>query len=336
MNTDWIEWVRWCHADQSLDLIQATIYNLMELTQRSRLAQPVIVSNVTDLEYTAAGYIAIHPGALGAIGSLRCQADNELSVSDRRPVEITMLERVLRTLCQSAMEQGAEIVQAISPLTVSCDDRTDTITFEPFTSVREAALSLVLQPIAKLVQMEWRIRNPPTGQGTLGSTLGSPSCSTDAAQLRFVPFDCIDESQWHQVLDDSYIDTLDVPELNGRRGTASTLEGYASLIHGHPRTWWVVQEKDQHVGCLLLSPVDEGHVELTYLGLVRSKRGKGYSHGFLRFVEDWCEANDVTRVTVAVDIRNVPALRLYQHWGFQVKGFVQAWVNGPHHYPHLI
>jgi GNAT superfamily N-acetyltransferase len=314
--TDWKDCVRWCHSDQSLGLQKATLDNLEDLARRSKYATPILTQSTSENGGTAAGYVVMHPGALGALGNLRYQA----SSADRSPdmeTEVRLLKQVAQSLCESAFEQGAEIVQTISPLSIDPTLDHSDVRFDSLDFPREQALASVMSPIAQLVQMECFTREMP-------NIRPSPN---EQASLLFHPFDSIDEDRWQRVVQETYEGTLDVPELNGHRSINNTLEGYAASLSTGIKPWWLLRSGDQIAGCLLLTPMGRGVTELTYLGLLPSYRGRKLSHDIMRFVEAWCMDQQVQRVTVAVDIRNLPAIRLYQSWHFHAKSFVQAWVR---------
>lgn len=145
-----------------------------------------------------------------------------------------------------------------------------------------------------------------------------------------------------QALDDSYIDTLDCPELCGLRTSRDVLESHRAVGQQDDRLWWVVFEGagDQqgdlttHTarGCVLLNATRESDaVELVYLGLGPRLRGRGLSRSLMEMAlrtvwalrrtiglapETGTPMNLTGGVTCAVDTRNVPALALYERLGF--------------------
>jgi ribosomal protein S18 acetylase RimI-like enzyme len=220
------------------------------------------------------------------------------------------------------MEQGVELVQAISQLNTVGDTDWTCVSFAELDSARDVALaSAGMNPVAKLIQMERdEVKRP----------LASPTIQN--GKLGFKQYDEISTRDWHAIIEATYIETLDVPELNGLRNIGNTLEGYASTQPRMtqpriPGTWWVIQDGRVNIGCLLLTPNDDQHCELTYLGLAPTSRGKGYSHAIMDHLDRWATSHGVERITLAVDIRNTPAIRLYQSRGFVAERFVQAWIR---------
>ena len=66
---------------------------------------------------------------------------------------------------------------------------------------------------------------------------------------------------------------------------------------------------------------------LTYLGLAPTSRGKGHSQAIMDHLDRWATFHGIERMTLAVYIRNTPAIRLYQSRGFVAQRYVQAWIR---------
>lgn len=264
-----------------------------------------------------AGYLALYPGALASVGNLRSDWTDDQEHSRKQ------LASLARELFQLAFQQGAEMVQAIAPVIparMSENQESEFISSDP--NRDEALRAAGMVPIATLVQMEC-FGMHSFHQPTLPSTLQK------FGNIRFVPFHEIPSEQWRELVESTYIGTLDVPELNGLRNTESTLRGYASGIQGNPKTWWVVTCESENVGCVLVTPTGADCCELTYVGLVPQWRGKGLSKSIMNFVRDWAMNTSIQGIHLAVDIRNTPAIRLYQSCGFMAERFVKAWVSFP-------
>ena len=311
MNMDWIECVRWCHATEEESAVDTYIEMLVELCRRSRYVSPVLTKMRDVAGVRVAGYVVLYPGALASVGNLLVDPrDHEMGSLD--------LIELAKSLFHDAFQHGAEMVQAISPLIasrVSSDPATAFVSPDPHRD--QILIAAGMSPIAKLVQMECN------GLDTI------PKLDVQDSELEFVPYDAISPSEWSQLVERTYVDTKDVPELNGLRNIDSTLAGYASAIIGVPDTWWVVKCKEARVGCLFLTPGAVHCCEMTYLGLAPEWRGKGLSKVVMNFVRDWALCHGIEGMTLAVDIRNTPAIGLYQSCGFMTQRFVQAWMCFP-------
>ena len=58
-------------------------------------------------------------------------------------------------------------------------------------------------------------------------------------------------------------------------------------------------------------------------------RGQGLSKVVMNFVRDMAIEIEIEGLSLAVDLRNTRAIRLYQSFGFVTQRFVQAWIYFP-------
>jgi ribosomal protein S18 acetylase RimI-like enzyme len=143
--------------------------------------------------------------------------------------------------------------------------------------------------------------------------------------LRMIDANAIEEDRLESIVEATYIDTLDVPELNGIRSTHNTITGYAACVHSTPMPWWVIQWQQKDIGCLFLCQHGVELVELVYIGLSPEGRGNRLSHEIMEFVHKWSSSRGASRIVAAVDSRNEPALRLYRYFGYEQVGLANAW-----------
>ncbi len=122
-------------------------------------------------------------------------------------------------------------------------------------------------------------------------------------------------------LDRTYEDTLDCPELCGLRGTADVLDSHRSSGEWNSSLWWLVMLDGVPHGCMLFNRMPEqGSVELVYLGLSPQIRGHGLGSSLLTLGLSGAIRTAAGQVTCAVDLRNAPARRLYERFGFKEFG----------------
>jgi ribosomal protein S18 acetylase RimI-like enzyme len=120
-----------------------------------------------------------------------------------------------------------------------------------------------------------------------------------------------------EVLNRTYVGTLDCPELAGLRETRDVLESHFAVGRHDPRLWWIAYGQDHPIGCVLLNPMPDGaKLDLVYLGLDANCRGRGLGRWLLRWALWHGARRGVMEVTCAVDSRNVPAVRAYRREGF--------------------
>jgi ribosomal protein S18 acetylase RimI-like enzyme len=119
------------------------------------------------------------------------------------------------------------------------------------------------------------------------------------------------------VLIASYDGTLDCPELNDIRTAEEILAGYRDASGSGTREWYLAARGSKPVGVLLLSAPGPATWGLTYLGLIPAARGVGFGRALTRFAVRRAATGGATDLTLNVDVRNVPALRLYATEGFE-------------------
>lgn len=126
-----------------------------------------------------------------------------------------------------------------------------------------------------------------------------------------------DRSLLIEALERSYEDTLDCPRLCGLRPTSDVLDSHLATGRWEGRHWRLVLFDGKPHGCLLLNPCPEhGSVELVYLGLSKELRGRGIARMLLGLGLSHLSPADGDHVACAVDTRNIPAIRLYERFGF--------------------
>lgn len=123
--------------------------------------------------------------------------------------------------------------------------------------------------------------------------------------------------QFIAALDASYEQTLDCPGLRGLRPTAEVLAGHQATGTFDPAAWTLLRRDGEPVGVMLLNPVPEQQsLELVYLGLAPSARGRGLARRLMQRALQLAAAARARRIALAVDHANTPATRLYRAAGF--------------------
>lgn len=272
---------------------------------RSNYVRPILAARSKN---GSSGYVVLHPGALAIVGGLdfpdcesnACRADTAMLLEDLvecASPEVEIVQAVITQGDLSAAEQSA---------------------------YEECFRSAGLSQVAELVQIE--LNTPQLSLPLDSQALTQPIIPLgDGLRLR-------DANEFHTdefaaIVELTYTDSLDVPELNGIRSTHHTIEGYAACVSESHLPWWVVINEEQSVGCLLLCPHQSDLIELVYLGLAPLARGKGLGSRILDFVSHWSAARGATRVVAAVDERNSHALQIYEKAGYQEFSRANAWIK---------
>ena len=146
--------------------------------------------------------------------------------------------------------------------------------------------------------------------------------------LEFVPYGPATHARLAAVMEATYQQTLDCPQLNGLRTIDDVLAGYRASGVFDPRLWLVVQHEQDDVGCLLLTDYpDYGQRELGYMGLRPEIRGRGWGIQVVRYAQWLCRQAGRGRLVLAVDASNGPARRMYQAVGFRIWQRRVAYLN---------
>lgn len=125
-------------------------------------------------------------------------------------------------------------------------------------------------------------------------------------------------SDFLAALDASYEETRDCPALTGRRSLEDILAGHRATGEFHPSFWMLLRREGRIAGVLLLNPAPRvDAVELVYLGLAKWARGQGLGRLLVRLGIAAASARPEQAMTLAVDERNIPAMRLYKTCGFR-------------------
>jgi GNAT superfamily N-acetyltransferase len=302
---DWTECVSLCHEYQSFHSRQRLIEQLSQLPTRTNGAPPILAAKIGQV----AAYLVIHPGCLCSIGGIYLP-------KPMRAEDAVRAGQLLKLLIDQASSE-TELVQAI---TYAGDDNT----------ILEACYAVAgLKRIADLHQMECSLAVPrrETSLSNEGNVTRENTASGVA--IEYVPWQPNSSDLFTQLVDQTYVDTLDVPELNGIRDSSNTLVGYAACLpeSQRHRPWWILRHPNgESIGCLLLCPYSD-FAELVYVGLVPGSRGKGYSRSIMQFAHDWTLERGLHRMVLAVDYRNEPAIRIYRLLGYEIIGGVTAWMR---------
>lgn len=135
--------------------------------------------------------------------------------------------------------------------------------------------------------------------------------------LSFHPYGPSSSAAFAATLEQTYQGTLDCPELCGVRTIDEILAGHRGEGRFDPHYWWLVKEADRPAGVVILTELLDGITwELAYLGVTPSFRRQGLGRAMVLNALQTLRELPATRLTLAVDERNLPARRLYASIGF--------------------
>ena len=209
----------------------------------------------------------------------------------RRPEDVLSLTRLIRHAHQHLDPARVALAQAI----IEPEERLTASAFEEAGYLQLALLDYMERPIVR------------------SNRIPSPQWPVEVTLL---PYEPRLEPLFKEALLQSYTDTLDCPALCGMRDIDDVLRDHKGNGVADPALWTLVLWNGQPAAVLLLNPVADGEsVELSYLGVGASYRGRGLGRKLMGLAMRQLSERPYTRFTLAVDQKNLPALRLYKSFG---------------------
>lgn len=124
-------------------------------------------------------------------------------------------------------------------------------------------------------------------------------------------------SEFASLVEQTYENTCDCPELNGTRNGWESLDSHRQAGSYNPDRWRLFRHDGKPAGLLLLNEhPPEAVWEIVYFGVAPEFRGKGFGERILKAGIKLAQANGIQETVLAVDIRNLPAIRLYEQLKF--------------------
>jgi len=162
------------------------------------------------------------------------------------------------------------------------------------------------EPLAELAYLQTSVRRPPP--------VG------DDGGLRWQTYDASTHGAFAAAVLATYVDSLDCPTLNGLRDIDDILAGHKAAGEFDPRLWFLLSDPTtvRPAAVLLLGPTAAaGTMELVYLGVAPSHRGRGLGGLLVRKALAATAESQLAKLSLAVDAQNAPALKLYYRHGLQ-------------------
>ncbi len=136
--------------------------------------------------------------------------------------------------------------------------------------------------------------------------------------LKLIPYQkVIDESQLANLIERTYEDSQDFPELQGQRTGEQAIRSHRTQGKHHPEWWLVIEYKGIAVGIIFFAEHTElEQVELIYIGIVKKYRNRGFAKGALAQTIRKFKREEHS-IFLGVDARNQAAVRLYESLEFR-------------------
>ena len=136
-------------------------------------------------------------------------------------------------------------------------------------------------------------------------------------EFNLEPFSPANHERLIRLIEATYRGSLDCPLVDGIRDTADVLAGYRAAGQFRLELWLLVQVGGRDVACLLLAdhPAQD-QFEIVYLGVCPECRGRGWGLALTRHAQWLAHRAGRSRVVLAVDAANAPAIAVYETAGF--------------------
>lgn len=176
-------------------------------------------------------------------------------------------------------------------------------------SAEQPLFSAGFQRMARLVYMQRVLAGPPVAPGVP---------QAERRSLKIQTYSPATHGPFREALAASYEGSLDCPRLNGLRDLDDILEGHRVAGQHNPDLWTVLMDGERPAAVVLLSPTDnDDAMELVYLGVSPAYRRKGLAHWCLQHALHRTSELGLSKLMLAVDGENRPALRLYYRFGLK-------------------
>jgi len=133
--------------------------------------------------------------------------------------------------------------------------------------------------------------------------------------LHFHSMETNSDVELGKVLEETYIGSLDCPNLYGVRPIQDIIDGHRMSSLYQPDFWFIGTIDESPVCVLLLNPNDDV-LELAYIGVIPSQREHGIADFCLAKTIELAQHHNFQRITLVVDNENAKASKLYAKWDF--------------------
>jgi mycothiol synthase len=162
-------------------------------------------------------------------------------------------------------------------------------------------------------------------QGFIPKSL-PPAPITD--QMRWLAYSPQTHDLFANTIIQTYENSLDCPALSGLRDIDDILAGHQATGEFDPNNWQLLVDHQTPLGTVLLSRIPQTDVmELVYLGLTPQARHRGLGTTLIRHAMHLTLNDQRRKISLAVDSKNTPALKLYHRSGLQQVATRHALIN---------
>lgn len=152
-----------------------------------------------------------------------------------------------------------------------------------------------------------------------GRTLSTPAFVFEKPHhYQWLTYSEENDGLFKEVLSRTYLDSQDCPELENLRTIDDVVLSHKASGVFNPQGWKILLDESQNpLGVVIMSQLRHCNtLELTYMGVVPQARGKGVARILLSALCSHAQTNGNEAITLAVDLRNERASKLYTFFGF--------------------
>jgi GNAT superfamily N-acetyltransferase len=288
------------------------------------------VRRVTDAEFVAASRLTIPglPPGDSAAREVLDDADQSLGINARRQI-VALDGQVLLGSCLYVLTAGRGAT-VLAPGSGQCPagSASHNIRSRLVATAREAALA----DGAVLVQAI--LEEPPEDPVAQAFLDGGFALLTRLKYLEApvrrvrmnrpegpweaMPYNVAIESRFSDTITRTYHGSLDCPALDGTRSPEDVLAGHKGSGLFTAAGWFLIADGAADVGVVLVNRhMNRSACEIVYMGIVPKYRGRGLGRWLVAQAAAVAKSMDAAVLTVAVDVENAPACRLYRETGFR-------------------
>ncbi len=160
----------------------------------------------------------------------------------------------------------------------------------------------------KLATLQYMECTPSTSQLHIAQTTTTTFCETSS----------LPPSVLETILKETYVGSLDCPAIHGKRTISDIIKSHQGYDPNDLSLWFIILHKNEPAGVLLMNqPKDEQYLELAYLGITPTARGKGLANQAMDYALNHAIKRRCKKIILAVDVSNTPAIHLYKKSNFQ-------------------
>jgi ribosomal protein S18 acetylase RimI-like enzyme len=293
--------LQWLFPHLTIDRAQWMLGQLTERVQSKRMAEIIVIEARADDELVSAAVAVLQPAKAASLLAIHALGTSKAAEN-----------AVLSHLRSQLAGRGVQFLQATSD-SPPTDRRLIRLGFKHL-----AELAVLVLESEKLASLDCEA----------DSTLQFLPATNDPAMIDRIA----------QTAELSFTETCDCPALNEFRTPTEIVDGYRLSPQFDSHFWRLATLGNKPAGCLILTahraeqppPIERekaavGAIEISYMGLVPQYRKRGLGRALLIEAVKIAKQHHASRMVLAVDRENSPAIALYQRQGWTEAAKESVW-----------